>query len=291
MTEPIARGEAAAQVRYRPMTADDLTAAHELSMAVKWPHRPEDWEFALNLGAGFTAEDGGGVIGTALYWQFGAEHASLGMVIVSPDQQGRGIGRDLMTLTVDALAERTTFLNATPAGQPLYEKFGFKAIGSIHQHQGPSDAHLPVVALAPGERVRPLGARDRDRLAALWNQAAGYDRTPLLDALLDVAEGIVLARDGEPIGFAMLRRFGRGHVIGPVIAPHAEGAKALISHWLAANDGKFTRIDVTGDSGLSDWLEELGLPKVDSVVTMVRGEPPRGAGKARAFAITNQALG
>ncbi|WP_240702545.1 GNAT family N-acetyltransferase [Trinickia terrae] len=260
-------------------------------MAVKWPHRREDWEFALNLGAGVAAEDDSGVIGTALRWEFGAGHGALGMVIVSPEQQGRGIGRDLMTLTVDALAERTTFLNATPAGLPLYEKFGFKAIGSIHQHQGAGGAHPPVVALAPGERIRPLGARDPERLAALWSHAAGYDRAPVLEALLQVAEGVVLARDGEPIGFAIMRRFGRGHVIGPVVAPHAEGAKALISHWLGANEGKFTRIDVTGDSGLSDWLDELGLPKVDSVVTMARGETPRADGRGQVFAITNQALG
>jgi len=31
-------------------------------------------------------------------------------------------------------------------------------------------------------------------------------------------EGHVLLRDGEPHGYAISRRFGRGHVIGPVVA-------------------------------------------------------------------------
>ncbi|SDH98228.1 GNAT family N-acetyltransferase [Paraburkholderia phenazinium] len=287
MTQPLA----ATPVRFRPLTAGDLPAAHELSVAVKWPHRREDWEFALNLGAGVGAEDPSGLLGTALHWKFGADHASLGMVIVAPEQQGRGIGRDLMTRTMDALGERTTFLNATPAGQPLYEKFGFKAIGSIHQHQGTGGAHPPAVQLAPGERIRPLGARDPDRLAALLNRAAGYDRTQVLAALLNVAEGVVLDRDGEPVGFALMRRFGRGHVIGPLVAPHIEGAQALISHLVGSNPGKFVRIDVDGASGLSDWLDGLGLQQVDAVVTMVRGAAPQPEGTARVFAITNQALG
>ncbi|MEW6346910.1 MAG: GNAT family N-acetyltransferase [Paraburkholderia sp.] len=287
MTQPPAE----ASVRFRPLTAGDLPAAHELSVAVKWPHRREDWEFALNLGAGVGAEDPSGLLGTALHWKFGADHASLGMVIVAPEQQGRGIGRDLMTRTMDALGERTTFLNATRAGQPLYEKFGFKAIGSIHQHQGTGGAHPPAVQLAPGERIRPLGARDPDRLAALLNRAAGYDRAAVLAALLNVAEGVVLDRDGEPVGFALLRRFGRGHVIGPLVAPHVEGAQALISHLVGSNEGKFVRIDVDGGSGLSDWLDGLGLQQVDAVVTMVRGAAPQPEGTARIFAITNQALG
>ncbi len=205
------------------------------------------------------------------------------MVIVAPDQQGRGIGRDLMTRTMDALDARTTFLNATPAGQPLYEKFGFKAVGRIHQHQGTGGAHPPVVQLAPGERIRPLGARDPKRLAALLNRAAGYDRTPMLAALLDVAEGVVLARDGEPVGFALK--------LGAGVAAEDDTGQALISHWVGSNEGKFVRIDVTGDSGLSGWLDQLGLQQVDGVVTMVRGEPPRPAVDARVFAITNQALG
>ena len=84
MTEPIA----GAKVRFRPITAADLPAAHDLSLAVKWPHRREDWEFVLNLGTGIAAEDDTGLLGTALHWKYGDAHASLGMVIVSPDRHG-----------------------------------------------------------------------------------------------------------------------------------------------------------------------------------------------------------
>ena len=37
---------------YRPFAETDLPAAHRLSEAVKWPHRLDDWRFALQLGGG-----------------------------------------------------------------------------------------------------------------------------------------------------------------------------------------------------------------------------------------------
>nr|WP_232355901.1 GNAT family N-acetyltransferase [Burkholderia vietnamiensis] len=267
-----------------------MSAAHRLSEAVKWPHRVEDWRFAFQLGSGFVAEDESGVVGTALGWRFDDACASLGMVIVSPEQQGRGIGRELLARVIDSLGARTIFLHATPSGEPLYVKFGFAAIGTIDQHQGAA-FQPPLISLPPGERLRPLGVNDGPRLAALASRAAGHARGTVIDALLDVANGIALDRDGELLGFALFRRFGRGHVIGPVIAPDALRAQALISHWLALHEGMFVRLDVPGDSGLSDWLQGLGLPRVDTVVAMARGAAPERDPALRAFAIVNQALG
>ncbi|HYI69199.1 MAG TPA: hypothetical protein VEX87_05610 [Skermanella sp.] len=126
---------------------------------------------------------------------------------------------------------------------------------------------------------------------ALDAAAAGMPRASLIAALLAEAEGVILDRDGEPVGFALFRRFGRGYAIGPVIAPTITGAKALISHWIASNPGMFIRIDVPGDSGLSEWLDDLGLVSVGPVVTMLRGPMPDRAAAPRAWAIVSQALG
>ncbi|MNW22630.1 hypothetical protein D3C71_2242420 [compost metagenome] len=57
------------------------------------------------------------------------------------------------------------------------------------------------------------------------------------------------------------------------------------------NAGRFTRIDIDFDSGLAEWLEGIGLLRVDAPTTMVRGAPlqhPEGAPKL--FAIVTQAL-
>ena len=105
------------------------------------------------------------------------------------------------------------------------------------------------------------------------------------------ARGVVLARAARPVGVALVRRFGRGWSIGPVIAPDAQGARTLISHWLGRKMGKFCRLDVTLSGGLSEWLGELGLPRVGEVVTMVHGAPLPVGGDAAEYALVSQALG
>jgi ribosomal protein S18 acetylase RimI-like enzyme len=276
-------------INYRSMTEGDLAGAYRLSLAVRWPHRLEDWQFVHRLGIGFVAEENGALIGTALCWKYGKEHASLGMIIVSPEHQGKGIGRELMTQVLDELGNRCTLLNATPAGQPLYERLGFVPTGTIHQHQGTMLAAAPV-ALAAGERLRMIEPVDLPALAALASRALGMPRDGVLASLLDIAEGVVLERDGEAIGFSLMRRFGRGHVIGPVVASDSGLAKVLIAHWAAAYAGSFVRIDVTGMSGLGQWVSELGLAQVDTGVSMMRGALPRQDESIRQFAIINQAL-
>jgi len=276
-------------INYRPMTQNDLAAAHALSQAVRWQHRLEDWDFVHRLGFGFVAERDGAVLGTGLCWKQGERHASLGMIIVSPQQQGKGIGRELMTRILRELGERCTLLNATAAGQPLYERLGFVRTGTVHQHQGSLLAMAPET-LAQGERIRTAVPGDIAKLRELASRAAGMERGAVVTQLLDVAECVVLERGGEAIGFSAVRRFGRGHAIGPVVAPDGDRAKALIAHWAQAYAGAYVRVDVTGASGLGAWLPGLGLAETGAVVTMARnGVPPLDAA-VHQFAFVNQAL-
>ncbi len=276
-------------IAYRSMTEHDLPAAHALSQTMRWPHRLEDWQYVLALGAGFVAEEGSAVIGTGLCWKQGEDHASLGMIIVSPAHQGKGIGRDMMNMVLGELGKRCTLLIATPAGQPLYERLGFAATGAIHQHQG-TMAAVASVALAAGERIRLAEPGDITKIIELANRATGMSRDAVLKQLFPTAEGVVLERNGELAGFSIMRRFGRGHAIGPVVAPDSERAKALIAHWSDAYACSFVRVDITASSGLGAWLDGAGLVQVDTGVAMAcNGVPPQDA-TVMQFAIVNQAL-
>ncbi len=277
-------------VVYRQMTPADLPAAHQLSQVVSWPHRLEDWQFVDALGPGFVAEDESGVIGTAMYWKHDARFASLGMIIVAPSRQGRGIGRRLMAMILARLEGMSVLLHATEAGRPLYESYGFRACGQIDQHQG-LVLNPPEAVLPQGSRLRPIGTSDADQLGKLATRAAGFSRHILIPELLKVAEGIVLDRNGRTVGFALMRRFGRGFAIGPVIAPDGDSAKLLISHWMAELPRKFVRLDVPHSAGLTGWLAQQGLEHVSSVVPMWRGVPPKRQRTPGTFAIVSQALG
>jgi len=274
---------------YRRMDESDLRAAHSLSQALHWPYRLEDWQFLLRLGTGFVAEEDGAVIGTGMCWKQGERHGTLGAIIVSPQHQGKGIGRQLMRRVMDELGERCTLLNATVAGQPLYRSLGFMPIGTIHQHQGTLLAASPVV-LPDGESIRAITANDTARLVALSNRATGMARDEVLQQLAGVAQGAALERQGELVGFSLMRRFGLGHAIGPVVAADSERAAALVTCWTAAYAGAFVRLDVTGTSGLGDRLTTMGLKQVDTVVTMARnGVPARDEGLQQ-LVVLNQSL-
>jgi predicted N-acetyltransferase YhbS len=285
VTEPVAT----TGLDYRPLRADDLPAAHQLTQLLKWPHRLEDWQFVERIGHGVVATDGQALLGTAMYWNHGADYASIGLVIVSPERQGAGIGRVLMTRVLAAVEGRHVMLNATDEGRPLYEKLGFVATGTIYQHQGAA-FEAPLVSLPAGERLRPVVAADGARIAELASRASGMQRDAVIADLLEQGSGIAIDRDGELIGVALFRRFGRGFTIGPVVAPDTARAKALISHWIGLHSGMFIRIDVTEGTGLQDWLTELGLIQVGTGVTMVKGTPPKEDPHARLFALVNQAL-
>ena len=277
-------------VKYRKLARKDLAAAHKLSLEVGWPHRLEDWEFVQRLGVGHVATFEGAVVGTILTWKHDERNASLGMVIVSPLMQGRGIGKRLMRLGLHDQAGRSVTLNGTVAGLPLYEKLGFKGFDEVEQHQGIAQP-VPLVPLGRGERLRPVGTSDVAALAALATRACGFSRTRVVRRLLEAGKGIALASGNDIIGFAILRRFGRGLAIGPVVAPDAACAKALVSHWVAMHPGKFLRIDATASGGLGPWLDGIGLANVGNVVTMAKGRRPKGDEEVRTFAIVSQSLG
>jgi ribosomal protein S18 acetylase RimI-like enzyme len=285
---------------FRSMTSADIATAQRMSLAVSWPHRLEDWQFAQDAGTGFVAELDGMVIGTGLCWKHGAERASLGLVIVSDAYQGRGVGRKLMEMLIEEAGSRVTFLHATPEGKPLYDKLGFSVCGMLKQHQGRVTKTTPV-RLPDGVSLRDAQPEDLAQLIALATRATGLERQAMLAALFQVGSCSVLEQNGSIVGFSVFRLFGRGYVIGPVIAfasANDLNAKALIACWLKGRENEYVRIDVPvgpGESDINDWLAAQGLTCVDSVVKMVRNAPadehsgPPDA-DVRWYGLVNQAM-
>lgn len=275
---------------YRTATASDMPAAHALSVHLKWPHREEDWAMVQRTSEGFVAEQDGKLVGVAFACHQGA-YSSIGLVIVSDQHQGKGIGRRLMTLCLEAAAPRTPILNATEAGAPLYASMGFVDFARIQQHQGvpQTPAPMPLVRHA---QCRVLSQADYPALIELANAGSGLDRSAVLKDLLPTAEHVVgFEVNGQLTGCALLRRFGRGHIVGPVVAQNLQQAQQLITHVLRLIPGAFVRFDILADCGLAEWLESLGLPCVDRAPRMVLGVPPQSREGVQQFALVTQAIG
>ncbi|CAM3449278.1 GNAT family N-acetyltransferase [Paracoccus nototheniae] len=258
-------------------TSAHIPAATRLSQAEHWPHRPQDWAFNLSVSRGVVALNGERLVGTALCSLLG-EVATINLVIVDASMRGRGLGRRLMTEAMALAGPRETRLVATSDGLPLYEKLGFVACGRILQHQGIARAAAPS---------QPVTEGALDDLLALDRQATGMDRAALLRAIAQ--DGQILQTAG---GIATLRPFGRGHVLGPVLAQTPEAAAALIAAAASRLEGQFLRIDLPEDAGLDGLARDLGLTHAGGGIPMrLNPRPASAASPWRIFALMSQALG
>lgn len=265
---------------------EHIDGALTLSRQAEWPHRREDWQMMLELSEGAVALDADGrVVGTILVTPYGQDCAAISMVIVDEAMRGHGLGRRLMEKAFTIAGNRPLRLTATTDGLPLYEKFGFADCGTILQHQGPAQsvAAPKGVALATGDDIAAIKSLDRD--------AFGTDRGRLINALARVGKFAVIRRNGAVAAFAALRAFGRGEVIGPIVAANADDAKALIAFFAASRAGAFLRIDTASDTGLTDWLNGIGLVHVGGGVAMRKPASGPHHPRVRSYALASQALG
>jgi predicted N-acetyltransferase YhbS len=275
------------EIELQDFGPDHIEGAVALSRQENWPHRPQDWQMALQLSSGAVAlDDQRRVAGTILVTPYGWDCAMINMVIVDRNARGKGLGRRLMEQAFALAGDRPLRLVATADGMPLYQKLGFAPSGTILQHQG------NVVALGAPKGVEVASANDVPNIKALDRDAYGADREALIDALAERGEFAVIRRNGAIEAYAVIRPFGRGEVIGPVIAENADDAKALIGFFAAARPGAFLRVDTDSRTGIGGWLAEIGLVHVGGGVAMDR---PAKNGPAQArpkvYALANQALG
>ena len=265
----------ASDLALRPFAPKHIPGALRLSQEAGWPHRAEDWALTLSVSRGVVALREGEIVGTALCSIFG-DVAAINMIIVDASMRGQGLGRKLMQAVLDLAGARELRLTATRDGLPLYEKLGFKITGEILQNQGIAQSSAPEL---------PVLAGDAKGIAAMDLAASGMDRAALLASI--AKRGTVLRAD---VGFALLRDFGQGQVLGPIVARDAATARALLSAGATRAAGGFLRVDLT-DPALAAHATRLGLAHVGGGTAMAKGAAPACAPDFKSYALASQALG
>ena len=225
------------------------------------------------------------------------DFATVGMVITSPRLQTLGAGQWLMKRVFDNVVGRDLRLNATRAAKRLYLSLDFKPEKTVYQCQGIGRTTTAAgIDKARGE-VRQLRAEHLPAIIALDAAGFGVHRPALVEKLFEQSVGYGLFDEDALKAFALCRRFGRGHVIGPVVAEGDTDAIAVVQPHVADHSGSFLRVDTHMESGeFAAFLPHSGMPVFDTVLTMSLGKSLAdfsvgGAATPRAYALASQTLG
>jgi GNAT superfamily N-acetyltransferase len=254
----------------RPMTAADVEAAAALYRAGEWGERREylEWQLAsphmrllVGLRDGAVVATGLAAINGPVGW--------IGSIFVDGAMRSRGYGRALTEAAcalIDAAGCRTQALIASPLGQPLYDRMGFR-VDEYYQvlETGPlAGAPTPP----PGRILRPMRPDDLDRVHSLDRQATGEDRSHILDSL--AGSGWVVESEGALGGFLVSILPGGG----TVVAPEIDDAVCLLDQLrhlaLGRTETVHAAVPQIHESGRRG-LEQLGWSPAFLTPRMLRG--------------------
>ena len=174
----------------------------------------------------FVAEEAGRIVGfTAALARDDAWFLSA--LFVAPDQQGRGIGRQLLELAWGG--EHTRRITITDALQPVSN--------GLYAGRGLMPT-VPVLALSGEPRIAPTvwlepATPTGDQLRSLDLAAYGFDRSVDHAFWKETSEATVWLREHEPVAYSYQTPFG----IGPLAGRDPESAVLALRAELRRFDG------------------------------------------------------
>jgi GNAT superfamily N-acetyltransferase len=291
---------------------DDLRHCVRLSVDRGWLPEKAKWSMLLEVsevfgidapggGDGTDGTDGGdgALAGAVVLTRYGAELASVGMMLVAARYGRMGLGRALMEHLLAEAGDATVTLFATDLGKPLYDKLGFRTIRRSAAFTGPfrADSFLaePAVTAATADnskmRTRPAAAGDMASIIDVDKAAFGADRSRLLRRLPAFAGQLLVLETGRGVaGFAAAWQNHTSTVIGPVVAPDGAAARRLIGDLAAGIRGQ-VRLDLDPDRPeLPAWAVRRGLQPAGLNAVMAYGDRPPPGDPARLFTPVSIAL-
>ncbi|HET7031324.1 MAG TPA: GNAT family N-acetyltransferase [Candidatus Limnocylindrales bacterium] len=258
----------------RPMVATDVARAADVIRRHDFGEREQFLAWAIDqptIRSFVAVEHDGAIVGTGVASAHGPV-GWVGVIFVTPERRGSGLGSRITRTVVDELERRgcrSQVLIASPAGRPIYERLGFAEV----ERQVRFSADGLDDPGAPDPSIRSVAPTDVEDVLALDRAATGEDRSPVLRSLLASEETWVIRDAGDRASGYFLRPPWRG---GAVIAADPADALRLLdlrrrvtppgghagAGVLASNEAGRTALRAAG------WIEELGS------VRMVRGERP-----------------
>ena len=279
----------------RKMNRSDIGQCMVLSADEGWNQTERDWGRLVDNPHNdcLVAADGRMIVGTATAMNYKNQIAWIGMVLVDKDYRGQGISKMLLSALLKLLKScRSVKLDATPAGQRVYEKMGFISEYIIYRLTTHSMDNLQ-----PGQTgiiPQPVLQPDVSDVAKLDSVVFGTDRECLVKSLVkeNTGKALMIKKDNAISAFLLGREGRKYQHIGPVSASSYHDAKALISSALANLAGQPVVLDVPADKDeLIRWLSSMGFKVQRHFVRMYLQTNPYPGKKEEQFLICGPEFG
>jgi GNAT superfamily N-acetyltransferase len=257
------------------MTPADVSAGMRLKDIAGWNQTKEDWERFLQADPEgcFVAEWNGQVAGTVATIIYESRFAWIGMVLVDPQLRGKGIGTALLLKAIDHLDAKKVpcvKLDATPQGEPIYARLGFRIEYEIERHSLTREASPKASPGTVSDRAENI-----ETLLEMDREVFGADRSGLLRSVAGSApELVTITRPGGAVkGFALGRKGSQADHLGPWVAANALAAREVFEGFLLRSRRQVVFVDVVRDN---PWAPALlaanGFRFSRSLTRMYRGE-------------------
>jgi GNAT superfamily N-acetyltransferase len=250
-------------IAIRQMHFDDIGKCMLLSDAEHWNQTDTDWKRLIygSQNNCLVAESENRIVGTATAMNYSNSVAWIGMVLVDKDYRGRGIANSLIFSLLNMLKSiKSVKLDATPAGQPVYEKIGFIYEYTIHRMVKSSVLnHRAGENMVKPEAIQPS---DMNEISSLDYSVFGAQRNYLLASLYKERsdKAFCIRQNGRITSFSLGRKGRNYFQIGPVVAMGTTEAKILILNILEELCGEQIVVDVLDDKvELIQWLVGAGF--------------------------------
>jgi predicted N-acetyltransferase YhbS len=280
----------------RVMSAADIPAGMRLKAQAGWNQLEADWCRFLDMQPDgcFIADLDDKPVGTTVACIFGPI-AWIAMVLVDAEVRGQGIGKALMQHALaflDRKGVQTVRLDATPLGQPLYEKLGFKVEYTLARHEGTLRAAVDISFADSPQRVTSAQQPDSEDIFRLDESVSHTDRRSFLTRLFrERPEDVRIVRqDGKMVGYRAVRAGANALHIGPCMAALFAGPLLLADAWLR-HTGQRVFIDIPVQNQTATHLaQKMGLTVQRQLVRMTRG-PSANEDVPRLWASSGPELG
>jgi GNAT superfamily N-acetyltransferase len=267
------------------LDASAIPGAMALSAEAGWNQAPEDWRIFLDHGAVHGIHDAARLVATGAILPYGG-FGYVGMVLVTAEARGRGLGTRLLRHAIDALATlgQVPMLDATPAGERIYRPLGFRPVFSLMRWRGEGGGVASI------DGLRPAVASDLPAMAAADAATFGAARPAILAGLLRRAPGPALMLDGGE-GFVLARPGRQAMQVGPLVAPDEASAGRLLAGILGRLRGPVLLDLAARWQGLAQHLQDAGFRPERPFLRMALGRGEAFGDPARLFVAAGPELG